>query len=323
MFKKNKCRCAKEVLQGTWNAKSNRCTLAEPEAYWRNIFEQESVPDERTPDLIGPVRWELIWPVSKPELEATIMNMRSGAPGPDGMVLHQLKQLPKEELRAHLNLWLMVGHCPTRCCIGETVMIPKDLDHVRPPKHRLITMADMIIRCFHKLMGKRMADLLPMSERQKAFRSGDGLAENVYLLRTVIHHHTRNLLPLNVVFLDISKVFDLESHHSILKAAQCMGVPPPFLTYLWDFYEQGQTSIRVGNDLSELINVTRGVKQGDPMSVHLFNAVIDWALAALDPGLGVEIGEGAWINHLAFADDIALVTRTLVGAQRQIDLTPV
>ena len=179
LFRKNKTRCAKEVLQGTWNCKGDRCTLPELEAYWRKIFEQESVPDERTPDLIGPVRWELIRPVSKTELEATIMNMRPGAPGPDGMVLHRLKQLPKEELRARLNLWLMVGHCPTRCCIGETVMIPKDLDDVRPPKHRLITMADMIIRCFHKLMGKRMADLLPISERQKAFRSGDGSAENV------------------------------------------------------------------------------------------------------------------------------------------------
>ena len=62
------------------------------------------------------------------------------------------------------------------------------------------------------------------------------------------------------------------------------------------------------------------MKQGDPMSVHLFNVVIDWALAALDPSLSVEIGEGAWINHLAFADDIALVTRTSVGPQRQIDL---
>ena len=182
--------------------------MPELEAYWRKIFEQESVPDERTPDLIRPVRWELIWPVSKTELEATIMNMRPGAPGPDGMVLHRLKQLPKEELRARLNLWLMVGHCPTRCCIGETVMIPKDLDDVRPPKHRPITMANMIIRCFHKLLDKRMADLLPISERQKAFRSGDGLAENVYLLCAIIDHHMRNLLPLNVVFLDILKAFD-------------------------------------------------------------------------------------------------------------------
>ena len=162
-----------------------------------------------------------------------------------------------------------------------------------------------------------------MSKRQKAFRSDDGLTENVYLLRAVIDHHTRNSLPLNVVFLDISKAFDSVSHHSILKAAQRMNVPPPFPTYLREFYGRSQTSIRVGDDRSEPIYVRRGVKQGDPMSVHLFNAVIDWALAALDPGLGVEIGEGAWINHLAFADDIALVTRTSVGAQRQIDLTPV
>ena len=71
LFKKNKSHCAKEVLQGTWNAKSDSCTLLELETFCRTIFEQESVPDEHIPDLIGPVRWELIQPVCKPKLEAT------------------------------------------------------------------------------------------------------------------------------------------------------------------------------------------------------------------------------------------------------------
>ena len=70
---------------------------------------------------------------------------------------------------------------------------------------------------------------------------------------------------------------------------------------------------------SEPIGVRRGVKQGDPLSVHLFNAVIDWALSStLDPSLGIEVA-GASLNHLAFADDIGLLTHTSVGAQSQID----
>lgn len=59
----------------------------------------------------------------------------------------------------------------------------------------------------------------------------------------------------------------------------------------------------------------QGVKQGDPMSVHLFNAVIDWTLSKLDPELGITINDER-LNHLAFADDIVLFTHTSIAAQR-------
>ena len=163
-----------------------------------------------------------------------------------------------------------------------------------------------------------MGELMPISDRQKAFQAGDGLGENVLLQRAIIKHHTRECLPLNVVFLDISKAFDSVSQQSILIAAKRMGVPPPLLSYLHEFYSRSQTRLRVGGKKSEPISVKRGVKQGDPMSVHLFNAVIDWALSTLDPDLGIKLN-GVNLNHLAFADDTGLLTKTSVGAQSQID----
>ena len=117
-------------------------------------------------------------------------------------------------------MWLTVGFCPSACSIGETVLISKDQNDISPPKHQPITMANMIIRCFHKLMARRMGDSMPLSDRQKAFRSGDGLAKNVVLLKSIITYHTDNNLPLNVVFLDTAKAFDSVSDQSILIAAK-------------------------------------------------------------------------------------------------------
>ena len=296
-------------MDGSWDKQASKLSLEELEPFWREIFESESVVDNRDVDPIGPVMWDMIKPVTLDEVTLTINAMKNGSPGPDGMVLSQLKKLPKNELVLRFNLWLTVGFCPSACCIGETVLISKDQNDISPPKHRPITMANMIIRCFHKLMARRMGDSMPLSDRQKAFRSGDGLAENVVLLKSIIKYHTDNNLPLNVVFLDIAKAFDSVSHESILIAAKRMGIPPPFLTYLSEFYSRSQTRIRVSG---------RGVKQGDPLSVHLFNAVIDWALSTLDPSLGVNVA-GSSLNHLAFADDIGLLTHTSVGAQSQIN----
>ncbi|CAB4020586.1 reverse transcriptase [Paramuricea clavata] len=318
LFRKNKSRCAQDILSGSWERPRRGLPLEDQEPYWREIFEQESVQDLRTPEPFGPALWDMIDPISLAELEATMKAMKPGAPGPDRMVLSQLKHLNGEELRARFNLWVLAGYSPTSCCMDETILLPKDQNDIRPPKHRPITMANLIVRCYHKLMARRMGDLMPISDRQKAFRVGDGLGENVFLLRAIIKHHTKECLPLNVVFLDISKAFDLVSHQSILIAAKRMGVPPPLLSYLHKFYLRSQTRLRVGGKKSEPISVKRGVKQGDPMSVHLFNAVIDWALSTLDPDLGIKFN-GVNLNHLAFADDIGLLTKTSVGAQSQID----
>ena len=78
------------------------------------------------------------------------------------------------------------------------------------------------------------------------------------------------------------------------------------------------TRLRIGTELSELIKLGQGVRQGDPMSVHLFNAVIDLSLTGLDPELGTEIG-GVKVNHNAFPDDIALIARTPAGLQALAD----
>ena len=59
-----------------------------------------------------------------------------------------------------------------------------------------------------------------------------------------------------------------------------------------------------------------GAKQGDPLSPILFNCIIEWAIEALDPELGVRVGgDGPRLNHLAFADDIVLMARSKIGIQ--------
>ena len=49
------------------------------------------------------------------------------------------------------------------------------------------------------------------------------------------------------------------------------------------------------------------MRQGDPLSVHQFNTVIDMCLAGLDPGLGCMVGE-LRVTH--GADDIVLFNLT-------------
>ena len=243
-----------------------------------------------------------------------IKGMSDGAQGPDHRSLSDLKGLRREEVAAHFNVWLLAGYPPSPYHRRETVLIAKEAGATSPEKHRPITISDIILRCFHKILASQLEATLPWNARQKAFVKGDGVADSIWLLQMIIRQHQRTLQPLNIAFLDIKKAFDSVSHECVLLAARRMGVPPPMLGYLGELYRDAWTCLRIGPHRSEPIKVSQGVRQGNPLSVHLFNAIIDWALDCLDPELGVVVGEMR-VNARAFADDVALIARTPSGLQ--------
>ena len=290
--------------------------LAEP--FWRSLFERTLVPDNRCPQPVGPPKWELMAAVTTEDVERSLMGMKDGAPGPDGRKLKDVRAIPHDQLSAHFNLWLLSGYLLSTLREGETVLLPKVSGTGAPNEFRPIMISNIVVRCFHRIMAQQMEMHLPLSLCQKAFRRGDGIADLVWFMQTVIKHHQDTLCPLNIAFMDMKKAFDSVSQQSILVAAARLGVPPPFLTYLRELYGDAQTRLRIGTKLSEPIKLGRGVRQGDPMSVHLFNAVIDLSLDSLGPELGTEIG-GVKVNHNAFADDIALIARSPAGLQALAD----
>ena len=58
-------------------------------------------------------------------------------------------------------------------------------------------------------MAQWMEMHLPLSLCQKAFRRGDGIADLVWFMQTVIKHHQDTLCPLNIAFMDMKKAFRL------------------------------------------------------------------------------------------------------------------
>ena len=64
------------------------------------------------------------------------------------------------------------------------------------------------------------------------------------------------------------------------------------------------------------IMLKRGVKQGDPISPLIFNAIIDTLLEQLESLPGHSIDENHTISSLAFADDLILMAATREDAQK-------
>jgi len=317
LYRKNRSRCAKSVLSGDW-AKERRpaLPLEEQDAFWRPLFEEPSKPDERTPEPVCGPLFGVSLPVTLEEYELALATTHDSSPGPDCMDRRALRALDKRVGVAHMNLWLLACCPPDAFRVGVTVPIPKSADAADPAEYRPITVSSMVCRLFHRLLAHRAEGVLPLGPRQKAFREGDGLADNVWILRSIIDDCKARHRPLCVTFVDVRKAFDTVSTESVLKAAERIGFPPGLVMYMRRLYGGVFTQLRVGRTLGSLIHPRRGVRQGDPLSPLLFCAVMHWVLSRLDGRLGLGLADGVTVNHLAFADDVALVSTTTMGMKR-------
>ena len=144
----------------------------------------------------------------------------------------------------------MAGCLPGRLRRGQTVLLPKCAEAEDPAKYRPITMSDIVVSCFHRILAQRMEIHLPFSTSHKAFRPGDGVADSVWFIQAVIKHHQDSLRPLSVAFVDVKKAFNSVSHQSILVAAAHLAVPPPFSRFIRELHSNAVTTLRIGPTLA-------------------------------------------------------------------------
>ena len=319
-YTKGRSRLLKSVLQGTWGVTEPSIPHNEMFGFWTSIFEKESVTDNRVPDPAREEMMAVVRPILESELVEAIANSAGTATaGPDGRTLADIG-VQRVEVVKHFNLWLLAGSMPTELVEGITTLIPKVVGTLDPASHRPITVSSWLLRLLHKILAGRLEKLCPLSVRQKAFKTGDGLLENVQILKAIIDKSTKskNPRPLSLAFLDVKKAFDSVSHHTLLIACRRAGMPAPLLAYVEHLYKNGKTRLKYGGLLSDPIRVLQGVRQGDPLSCWIFNAVIDWALESLDPALGWG-DEPLRVSHAAFADDIFLCEDSEIGLQFLVD----
>ena len=232
-----------------------------------------------------------------------------------------LLSIPPESHHAHMNLWMLSGTPPDKFKISRVVTIPKVPGTSNPAETRPIAVGPAVARLFHRILSKRLQEAWPIAEQQKGFLAEDGVGSHSWTVNTIIKMCKQSLVNARVTFVDIKKAFDSVSHQTLLAAATRMGTPPILLRYIHHLHQDSTVFIKGHSSTSDPIKVERGVRQGDPMSPILFNAVMDWVLSGLDKKIGINIkGTEHRLSHLAYADDLVLFSSTDQGARQQLNL---
>jgi hypothetical protein len=105
-------------------------------------------------------------------------------------------------------------------------------------------------------------------------------------------------------------VYDKVRHDYLWETMNTFGLPKPFINTVKALYKDAQTVVAINGVMSEPYLVTRGVRQGDPLSCPLFNLVIEPLACRIrnDPRIaGIQIpGQEERLTIKLFADDVNL-----------------
>ncbi|VFQ69892.1 unnamed protein product [Cuscuta campestris] len=190
---------------------------------------------------------------------------------------------------------------------------PKTFDDFRP-----ISLSTFMSKINTKLLANRLKNLLPkiIAEEQAAFQKGKGIEDHILMAKEAIHHLDRKVFGGNlIVKIDMAKAFDrmdLSYLESILKG---FGFSCLSIKLLMANLKSTFISILLNGEPTGFFQMTRGVKQGDPLSPLLFIIGGEGFSRLLNHHLETtfikryNMGSFKWVGHLIYADDLIIFTK--------------
>ena len=111
--------------------------------------------------------------------------------------------------------------------------------------------------------------------RQKGSLPRNGLQEHVFSIRAIIEDFKNSSGRLYVYFMDITDAFGSIPHDLMISELRDAGYPEWLCSLTKEIYTGSSFRIRTKNGLSDVVVRRKGIIQGDPWSVILFEQGID------------------------------------------------
>ncbi len=213
------------------------------------------------------------------EIEQAIKQLKTGkAPGCDGLtasfykhfVEHLAPMLCEVFNYAYKNKTLSISQY-----LVIIILLFKRGDQLSLNNYRPISLTNADYKILAYVLTAHLSEHLKflISPQQTAYMKGCFIGTNIRSVQDMIDHTVENNLDHAVLFLDFKKAFDSVSHLFLHKLLVCIGIPAQFVDWIHIIYSDAKSVVRYKNLLLASFPLGQGVRQGYPLSCHLFNLV--------------------------------------------------
>lgn len=201
------------------------------------------------------------------------------------------------------------------------MMIPKTRNPERVENFRPISLCSVLYKVIAKTLANRLKQVMNdiISLQQNAFIKGHLISDNILIAHEIFHHLKRNYSKksLMAVKVDMSKAYDQIEWNYLLAVMGNMGFNPSWIQWIKMCIQSVSFRILINGSPSDSVTPSRGLRQGDPLSLYLFIIYSEGLSSILDyqeqwgPLEGIRVGKHSLaISHLFFADDCLFFCKT-------------
>uniref|UniRef100_A0A803J318 Reverse transcriptase domain-containing protein n=1 Tax=Xenopus tropicalis TaxID=8364 RepID=A0A803J318_XENTR len=220
--------------------------------------------------------------ITQLEIAEAIMSMPAGkSPGPDGFGiewyrLHIRQLVPKlleTFMYAHENFLL-----PPSFSEATIIVLPKPgKEPTLCASYRPISLLNTEIKILAKILARRLTKVITtlVHPDQSGFMPSKSTTINIRRLYFNLQINHENGGSGLVVSLDTAKAFDSSEWPYLWEILTRLGFGPSFVKWIRLLYSKPVARIKVNEVLSSLITLTRGTRQGCPLSPLLFSLAIE------------------------------------------------
>ena len=269
--------------------------------------------------------------LSQEECFAALQGMARGkAPGCDGLpVEFYLKfwHVLGFDLVCVLNSAFGLGSLSRSQRRGIITLSFKKGDRLDPKNWRPISLLNVDYKIASWSIAARLLKVihLVVDKDQSCGVSGRFIEENVAFLRDVVDFCSSSGTPAALLSLDQEKAFDRVDWMFLRSTLYAMGFGQSFVGWVNLFYNNVSSCVNVNGHISNSFKLSRGVRQGCPLSPLLYVLVAE-VLACNIRSSGLISGlslPGSWSSLpvvSAYADDTTLVVSSVPGILAVFDV---
>ena len=251
------------------------------------------------------------------ECENVVTSLKKNkSPGNDGITA-EFYQYFWEEIKVSLvesfNYSYEVGEMSVSQRQSIITLLDKGKDRVYLGNWRPISLLNLDYKIASKAISKRLTDFIPniIDITQSGFVKGRYMHDSVRTLYDLIEYCKLSRKTGFLMMIDFEKAFDSLEWNFIFKTLESMNFGLSFMKWVKLFYCNIESCVLNNGFSTKYFKITRGVRQGDPLSPYLFIIalnVLSQNILQDDSIQGIRV-KNEHIKLVQYADDTTAVLK--------------